>query len=325
MSNPQKIGRGLSQSVPILEDAPSSTQLSRKELRQRNAAIEKELARERTRIRKEKHLLILLLGPGDAGKSTVLKQFVLLHGQGFTESELEHYKLVIHSNIINNMKVLLKGRSLHGYPISHSAQLNVKMTVDLMKLLPEQMISQETWDRIQIAWQDPAVQEAYKTRELIPGFIDNYDYFYNKMDKIIQPEYVPSDDDILMCRQTSDLVTETFVDVGEKLINIIDVAGQEDKRMKWAPLFEKNVSAIIYVLSCVSYCQMMEENTSKNKLLDAFELYDQLVQHPILKPKNFIVFLNKVDLLPNRLAAYAPQSFLPDYVGILSHSRSEGS
>lgn len=51
---------------------------------------------------------LILLGSGDSGKSTVLKQLKLLYGGGFAKEEAIEYKKAAIKNIIDNMTLLVQ-------------------------------------------------------------------------------------------------------------------------------------------------------------------------------------------------------------------------
>jgi len=70
-----------------------------------NRIIEKQLARDRVLLRRT--IKILLLGSGESGKSTFLKQMRIINGRDFQQDELKSFKLIIYSNIIKGMKVLI--------------------------------------------------------------------------------------------------------------------------------------------------------------------------------------------------------------------------
>ncbi|KAH3688949.1 hypothetical protein WICPIJ_000063 [Wickerhamomyces pijperi] len=70
-----------------------------------NAAIEKRLQLERQREKNE--VKLLLLGAGESGKSTVLKQMKLLHHNGFTHQERQQYSQVIWADAIQSMRILI--------------------------------------------------------------------------------------------------------------------------------------------------------------------------------------------------------------------------
>lgn len=70
-----------------------------------NDFIEKNLQMEKQRGKNE--IKILLLGTGESGKSTVLKQLKLLHHGGFTHEERLKYGQVIWADAIQSMKLLI--------------------------------------------------------------------------------------------------------------------------------------------------------------------------------------------------------------------------
>ena len=82
------------------------------ELRDRNSRIEREL--ERSNRSKRDQIKILLLGPGESGKSTVFKQLQLLQPQAEQNFDYRHWKYIVWGNCIEGMQKLVKGaRSLN--------------------------------------------------------------------------------------------------------------------------------------------------------------------------------------------------------------------
>ena len=81
------------------------------EERQQNTTsrtIDKQLAREKVHYKKT--MKILLLGSGESGKSTFIKQMRIIHGKDYFEDELREYKPIIYGNIVKGMKVLIDAR-----------------------------------------------------------------------------------------------------------------------------------------------------------------------------------------------------------------------
>ena len=76
--------------------------------RNRSRAIDKQIKQEKLHFRRT--VKILLLGSGESGKSTFLKQMRIIHGDEFGEDDLQQYKTVIYGNIIKGMKVLIDAR-----------------------------------------------------------------------------------------------------------------------------------------------------------------------------------------------------------------------
>ena len=50
---------------------------------------------------------LLLLGAGESGKSTFLKQMRILHGEGYDKEDLLKFRPVVYSNIVKGMKASL--------------------------------------------------------------------------------------------------------------------------------------------------------------------------------------------------------------------------
>ncbi|QLL34185.1 hypothetical protein HG536_0G00420 [Torulaspora globosa] len=70
-----------------------------------NDSIERSMQLEKQKSRNE--IKLLLLGAGESGKSTVLKQLRLLHKGGFTHQERLQYTQVIWADAIQSMKILV--------------------------------------------------------------------------------------------------------------------------------------------------------------------------------------------------------------------------
>jgi len=84
--------------------------------------IDRQLQKDKTKYRRT--VKILLLGSGESGKSTFLKQMRIINGMDFVADELKQFKFIIYGNIVKGMKVLIDAHEkLH---ISWSDNRNVK-------------------------------------------------------------------------------------------------------------------------------------------------------------------------------------------------------
>lgn len=87
-----------------------------------NDAIEQSLQMGKQKDKNE--IKLLLLGTGESGKSTVLKQLKLLHRGGFTHQERLQYAQVIWADAIQSIKILIiQGRKL-GIPLDCDDPIN---------------------------------------------------------------------------------------------------------------------------------------------------------------------------------------------------------
>jgi guanine nucleotide-binding protein G(i) subunit alpha len=125
-----------------------------------NDEIESQLKRDRLMARNE--IKMLLLGAGESGKSTILKQMKLIHHGGYSEQERDSYKEIIFSNTVQSMRAILE--ALPALDLDVSPQNDARRTVILS--LPVQLeadyLPNEVADAIYGLWQDPSVHEAVR-------------------------------------------------------------------------------------------------------------------------------------------------------------------
>ena len=67
--------------------------------------IDESLHKDRETTRLE--IKLLLLGAGESGKSTIVKQMRVIHDDGYTPGERKQYRSVIHSNTIQSLFAIL--------------------------------------------------------------------------------------------------------------------------------------------------------------------------------------------------------------------------
>ncbi len=132
--------------------------------RHRSRTIDKQLAREKLHFRRT--VKILLLGSGESGKSTFLKQMRIIHGKDFQDDELREYKPTIYSNMVKGMKVLVDARDKLGIPwgddnnIQHA---NIVFSYDNNVRLDESLFCQYV-PSMTALWKDTGIQSAFDRR-----------------------------------------------------------------------------------------------------------------------------------------------------------------
>lgn len=80
----------------------------------RSKDIDKKLNKERLTFRRT--VRVLLLGAGESGKSTFLKQMRIIHGQEFDEEQVHEFRIVIYNNVLKGMRVLIDARQKLSIP-----------------------------------------------------------------------------------------------------------------------------------------------------------------------------------------------------------------
>lgn len=108
---------------------------------------------------------LLLLGAGESGKSTFLKQMRIIHGIKFEPELMREYQHVIYQNIVRGMQVLVDAREkldiIWENPTTELAAERVRK-IHGNELDAEYF--EEYAPTVKILWQDKAIRRAYDRR-----------------------------------------------------------------------------------------------------------------------------------------------------------------
>ena len=85
----------------------------------RSMAIDRQIAEDERNFKKE--CKILLLGSGESGKSTIVKQMKIIHLHGYTPEELLSYRSVVNRNVVESAQALVLAMRKFGFDCQHSA------------------------------------------------------------------------------------------------------------------------------------------------------------------------------------------------------------
>uniref|UniRef100_A0A8C8Z568 Uncharacterized protein n=1 Tax=Prolemur simus TaxID=1328070 RepID=A0A8C8Z568_PROSS len=95
---------------------------------------------------------------------------------------------------------------------------------------------------------------------------------------------------------------------------IVDVGGQKSERKKWIHCFE-NVIALIYLASLSEYDQCLEENNQENRMQESLALFGTILELPWFKSTSVILFLNKTDILEEKIPTSHLATYFPSFQG----------
>ncbi|CAO3599621.1 unnamed protein product [Absidia cylindrospora] len=289
---------GCCQSTEVLEE------------KQRNDAIENQIKRDRANLKSETKLL--LLGAGESGKSTLLKQMKLLHDGGYTPEERESFKEVIFSNTIQSMKVTLEAmqRLCIDFSNSHN-EFNARLLMEMPSQV--EMLDQDVVNAIASLWEDSGVKKCI-SRSNEFQLNDSAKYYFDSIARIGHGQYIPSDQDVLRSRVKTTGITETTFMIDAMTYRMFDVGGQRSERKKWIHCFE-NVTAIVFLVAISEYDQMLAEDSNVNRLQEALTLFDSICNSKWFVKTSIILFLNKIDLFAEKLPRSPLVKYFSDYMG----------
>jgi len=257
----------------------------------------------------EREVKLLLLGAGESGKSTIVKQMKIIHLLGFTQSERMSYRPPIFKNIVESIKTLAKEAiDRHLEILNMDAAQRILQSSDFVREFSKSLAAD-----IKSLWSEPLIQQLMnKSSEIyIP---DNVPHYFNKLEKIAADNYIPDDEDILKARIQSIGIYETEFNVGDAHFRMIDVGGQRSCRKKWIHCFE-GVTAVLFCVALSEYDQKLIEDDDTNRMMESLSLFEEICHVQWFTETSIILFLNKKDLFAEKIKRVPLTVCFPDYDG----------
>ncbi|KAI0053257.1 G-protein alpha subunit [Auriscalpium vulgare] len=290
----------------------SSTQ--EREERARSDLIDKQIEEDSKKFKRE--CKILLLGSGESGKSTIVKQMKIIHQNGYTEEELLAFRPLIWKNLLESAHaVVMALEHLNLEPIQPANKTNRAriMGYELSADDPAFFFSSEVAQAVQEMWHDdiiPAMMDHSSEFYLM----DSASYFFTEALRIGAGNYVPTKEDVLRARAKSTGITETRFNMGALSIHMFDVGGQRSERKKWIHSFE-SVTSIIFCTALSEYDQVLLEEKKQNRMQESLVLFDSVINSRWFLRTSIILFLNKIDVFKSKLPKVPLEKFFPEYTG----------
>jgi GTPase SAR1 family protein len=260
--------------------------------------IDKQLRHERNHYRKL--VKILLLGAGESGKSTFLRQIRIIHGQDFDETARLEFCPIMYGNVLKWMRVLLEARRRLSIPWADAACESRASA--LYQYNNEQLDSEAFAQYVPVVnqiWSDDGIQKTFARRsEYQIG--DSLEYFISRLDAMSQPDYTPNRQDILRSRKATRGICEYNFEVKGVPFLMVDVGGQRSQRTKWFQCFDE-VTSIIFLVASSAFDQTLMEDRSTNRMVESLNIFDTIVNNKCFRHVSIILFLNKTDLLEEKV------------------------
>ena len=102
----------------------------------------------------------------------------------------------------------------------------------------------------------------------------------------------------------SRIVEEHFL-IDDVQFVMFDVGGQRNERKKWIHCFE-GVTAVIFVAAISEYDQVLFEDKTQNRMIEAIALFREVCNLKWFKDTAMILFLNKRDLFEAKHVTWGP-------------------
>ncbi|KAF4072911.1 hypothetical protein AMELA_G00252910 [Ameiurus melas] len=261
----------------------------------------------------QQQVKLLLLGAGESGKSTFIKQMRIIHGKGYSEDDRRDYIRSIFQNIFVAVQAMLEAMQVLQIPFTNDR--NRGYAVMLLNVKAEEMstIDKSYADAISSMWEDPSMQECYERRREYQ-LSDSAKYYLDDMERISAPLYIPTEQDILRVRVRTTGVIEYPFTISSAVFRMVDVGGQRAERRKWIHCFE-DVTSIIFLVALNEYDQVLYESADENRMEESKSLFRTILNYPYFQRTSVIIFFNKTDLLQEKISKSHLADYFPEYDG----------
>ncbi|XP_048128872.1 extra-large guanine nucleotide-binding protein 1-like isoform X2 [Rhodamnia argentea] len=209
-------------------------------------------------------------------------------------------------------------------------------------------VSQAYSPLIEELWKDEAIQATYNRRNELENLPRVATYFLERAVEVSKEEYEPSDMDILYAEgitSSNGLASMEFsFPTPAKLDEYIDPIDQHYSMMryqlirvhprslgencKWLEMFE-DVDIVLFCVSLTDYDEFYEDNRGLliNKMMASKQLFESIVTHPTFYKKDFLLIMNKFDLLEEKIeqSPLTQCEWFRDFHPVISHNHNVGT
>lgn len=273
--------------------------------------IKRILADQKKRERRE--IKVLLLGTGESGKTTFIKQMRIIHGKGFSEEDRRGYIKNVYQNIFTAMKAMTGAMESLKIPYANPQNEVYGRQFKEVEIRQVTQLDRMYVEAIRRLWGDPGIKACYGRRREYQ-LLDSTEYYMTNLERIAAPDYMPTAQDVLRVRFPTTGINDYSFNVEKITLRIVDVGGQKSERRKWIHCFE-NVTSLIFLASLSEYDQVLEENNKENRMRESLSLFYTTIHSPWFASASIILFLNKMDILEEKIQTSDLKAYFPEFQG----------
>ncbi|XP_023620446.1 guanine nucleotide-binding protein subunit alpha-15 [Myotis lucifugus] len=167
--------------------------------------INKILLEQKKRDRGE--LKLLLLGPGESGKSTFIKQMRIIHGTGYSEEDRKGFRPLVYQNIFASMRAMIEAMDQLQIPFSRPESKNYASLVMSQDPYKVNTFEKRYAVAMQWLWSDAGIRACYERRREF-HLLDSAVYYLSHLERITEEGYIPTAQDVLRSRMPTTGINE---------------------------------------------------------------------------------------------------------------------
>jgi len=266
---------------------------------------------------------ILVLGNQFSGKHRLLKKLKVEYGDEYSLEERRDFKRIIQKTILRAMHVIIKASNSFGYKVVKENEEYVNIMNDAFAFTTEVV------NGIKKLWDDTAIiKTLLKKSEL--AISEHIEYFIEKIDDFSKQDYIPTDEDIIKCPDTS-LTCEYSIALEKWMFKFIAMGQTQKNTSYWTSAFDFN--AILFVVSLADYNYISVERSpinnmkkkasfwkTNNNLWDSLQIFAELQNEQ--NGKSIIIIFTDSDIFKQKLFEVDLKVCFPDYTGGVDYSKA---
>ncbi|XP_010826737.1 PREDICTED: guanine nucleotide-binding protein subunit alpha-11 [Bison bison bison] len=234
-------------------------------------------------------------------------------GAGYSEEDKRGFTKLVYQNIFTAMQAMIRAmetlKILYKYEQNKANALLIReVDVEKVTTFEHRYVS-----AIKTLWNDPGIQECYDRRREYQ-LSDSAKYYLTDVDRIATSGYLPTQQDVLRVRVPTTGIIEYPFDLENIIFRMVDVGGQRSERRKWIHCFE-NVTSIMFLVALSEYDQVLVESDNENRMEESKALFRTIVTYPWFQNSSVILFLNKKDLLEDKILHSHLVDYFPEFDG----------
>lgn len=259
---------------------------------------------------------VLVLGTSESGKSTLLQALCLsnIYEGGYSKETRSLFSETIWSNVVQSTRVVLTVMKDLELKLENPGR-NESHAQTIFMLPPRYLGSSpppEAFQAINSLWRDDGFQAAFRRRYEYQ-LNDNFDHFATSLERIMSPDYIPTDEDISRSRTRTTGIAETKLLHHTIEYSIFDVGGTRSEREKrWIQVFD-NVDVIVFTIDVRSYANVLVEHESTNCMREQMTLFYYIVNSRWFTNSHFLVVFTKMDCLEDCLRTHDVDHYFRGY------------
>lgn len=266
---------------------------------------------------------IPMMGAINSGKAEVARLMRAVYGKQISNISDEDITMDVAPYTILMRKLLLtKMRSFLDHIMKVKLSATSKRHFETLKSFNTQDspldVPKDVWIALKHLWLDEHVAE-FCRRTYSSDVFDELTAYFDDVDRISAVNYVPSSNDVVICRKKLNSIIETPLRRNLWLLDLgtIDNGTNLKKVLQY---FDKE-TAFVYCADLSCYDQF-EKDGKTSKLFTAFLEYRRIFSHEFTKSASIIVFFTYSEVFRKKLKTKSLKACFREYMGTDSYDES---